>query len=96
MKNESLVKIAATMVLILSVLAGGCSSGPATEQQIVAVVQHGDLTVTVRSDGNIEMPDALNLYFDTTMFTPPYSARIKKIYVQREICTCRGFVGQIR
>ena len=57
--------------------------GPVTEQQIVTTVQRGDLEVKVRSDGNIEMPDALNLFFDTTMFTPPYSAKIKKIYVQK-------------
>ena len=83
MKNKSLIKIAATMILMLSVLAGSCSSGPVTEQQIVAVVQRGDLAVTVRSDGNIEMPNALNLYFDATMFTSSYSARIRKIYVQK-------------
>jgi RND family efflux transporter MFP subunit len=83
MKNESLIKIAATTVLILSVLAGGCSSGPVTEQQVVASVQRGDMAVTARSDGNIEMPNAVNLYFDTTTFTASFSSRIQEIYVKK-------------
>jgi len=85
MKNESLIKIAATMVLILSVLAGGCSSGPVTEQQIVAPVQRGDMAVVVHSMGNIDMPEAVNLYFDTSVFgaASSYSSRIKAVYVHR-------------
>ena len=84
MKTRWLVKTAA-VVLSLSFAAAGCSSGPVTQQQMIAAVQRGDLEVTVTADGAIEMPDAVNLYFDTSMFslTQPYSAQIKKIYVQQ-------------
>ncbi|MHB8085063.1 MAG: efflux RND transporter periplasmic adaptor subunit [Dehalococcoidia bacterium] len=75
----------ASIILTLSIIAGGCSSGPITQQQTVTAVQRGDLEVTVTANGDIEMPDAVNLYFDTSMFTltAPYSAQIKKVYVQR-------------
>ncbi len=75
----------ATIVLALSIIAGGCSSGPVTQQQTVAAVQRGDLEVTINANGDIEMPEAVDLYFDTSMFslTAPYSAQIKKIYVQK-------------
>jgi RND family efflux transporter MFP subunit len=75
----------ATVVLAVSIIAGGCSSSPLTQQQTAATVQRGDLEVTVSANGDIEMPDAVNLYFDTSMFslTQPYSAQIKKVYVQR-------------
>jgi RND family efflux transporter MFP subunit len=82
MKKESIAKVLLIMLVLVTAL-GGCSSGVVTEQQIVATVQRGDLEVKVRSDGNIEMPEALNLFFDSTMFTPPYSAKIKRIYVQK-------------
>jgi RND family efflux transporter MFP subunit len=83
MKKAKLLGYLVLITVCITTMLAGCSSGPVTEQQIVAVVQRGDMAVTVRSDGNIEMPDALNLFFDTTMFTPPYSARIRKIYVQK-------------
>jgi RND family efflux transporter MFP subunit len=75
----------ATIVLALSIIAGGCSSGPVTQQHTVAAVQRGDLEVTINANGDIEMPEAVDLYFDTSMFslTAPYSAQIKKIYVQK-------------
>jgi RND family efflux transporter MFP subunit len=46
----------------------------------VATAERGDLEVKVVAEGNIEVP-AVNLYFDTTMFTPPYSAQVKKVFV---------------
>jgi RND family efflux transporter MFP subunit len=71
-------------LLLISVALTGCaSSKPITEMQTIATVQKGDLEVTVEADGYIEMPVAVNLYFDSTMFTPPYSARIEKIYVKK-------------
>ncbi len=84
MSKTWLIKIIA-IALAVSLLAGGCSSGPVTQQQMVAAAQRGDLEVTVSADGAIEMPDAVNLYFDTSMFyvTQPYSAQIKKVYVQQ-------------
>ena len=84
MSKAWLIKMA-TVVLAVSIIAGGCSSGPITQQQTVAAVQRGDLEVTVTANGDIEMPEAVNLYFDTSMFslTQPYSAQIKKVYVQR-------------
>jgi RND family efflux transporter MFP subunit len=84
--NMKTIKLLIGMLLaavLLVPLLAGCSSGPVTEQQIIAVAQREDLAIVVRADGNIEMPEALNLYFDTTMFTPPYSARISKMYVQK-------------
>lgn len=81
MKKEKLTKVF-TMIIGLFFMVGACSS-PVTEQPAVAIVQRGELAVIVRADGNIEMPDALNLYFDSTMFTPPYSTRIKNVYVQK-------------
>ena len=51
--------------------------------QTIAVVKKGDLEVTVTANGYIEMPVAVNLYFDSTMFTPPYSARIENVYVKK-------------
>ncbi|MGA2158793.1 MAG: efflux RND transporter periplasmic adaptor subunit [Dehalococcoidia bacterium] len=84
MSKAWLVSIA-SIILTLSIIAGGCSSGPVTQQQTVAAAQRGDLEVTVTASGDIEMPEAVNLYFDTTMFTltAPYSAQIKKIYVEK-------------
>jgi len=83
MKKARLLIFLVLMMVSMTAMLTGCSSGPVTEQQIVAVAHRGDLAIVVRADGNIEMPEALNLYFDTTMFTPPYSARIKKMYVQK-------------
>lgn len=71
------------MVMVAAVILGGCNGAPAPGQLSVARVQRGDLEVTVSADGAIEMPAAVNLYFDTTMFTPPYSGRIKAVYVEK-------------
>jgi len=62
-------------------LLAGCGNAPSIRPLDVATVQRGDLEVKVSADGNIEVPAAVNLYFDTTMFTPPYSGRIKAVYV---------------
>jgi len=73
-----------SVLIITSVLVTGCTSNkPVTEMQTVAVAQNGDLEIKVEVSGYIEMPTAVNLYFDSTMFTPPYSARIEKIYVNK-------------
>jgi len=69
-------------MIIMPVLAG-CSNGVSFQPLEVATVQRGDLEVKISADGAIEMPAAVNLYFDTTMFTPPYSGRIKAVYVQK-------------
>ena len=82
MKKTSLSGIV-TVVILAGILLSSCSSVTATGAISVAPVQRGDLEVKVSADGNIEMPLAVNLYFDTTMFTPPYSGRIKDIYVEK-------------
>ena len=71
------------LVLIAGILLSGCTAGTVTAPLAMAKVQRGDLEVKVSADGNIEMPAAVNLYFDTTMFTPPYSGRIKSVYVEK-------------
>ncbi len=77
---SGLTAIALAAVVVLS----GCNGDrPISEMQTLAVVERGDLEVKVTADGNIEMPDAVSLYFDSTMFTPPYSARVKKVYVEK-------------
>jgi multidrug efflux pump subunit AcrA (membrane-fusion protein) len=71
------------VIMAAAILLSGCNGAMAPAQIAVAKVQRGDLEVRVSADGAIEMPAAVNLYFDTTMFTPPYSARIKAIYVKK-------------
>src|SRR4030042_2413197 len=71
-------------LLVLSISLTSCASNqPLTEMQTIALVKRGDLEVKIDANGYIEMPDAVNLYFDATMFTPPYSARIEKVYVKK-------------
>jgi RND family efflux transporter MFP subunit len=71
-------------LLFISIVLTGCASNkPVTEMQTIATAKKGDLEVTVEAGGYIEMPVAVNLYFDSTMFIPPYSARIEKIYVKK-------------
>ncbi|MCX6006689.1 MAG: HlyD family efflux transporter periplasmic adaptor subunit, partial [Chloroflexi bacterium] len=81
-KAKLLIYLMLITVSITAMLAG-CSSGPAGEQQTVAVVQSGDLEIKADVDGYIETPASVNLYFDTTMFTSSFSSRIRKIYVQK-------------
>jgi multidrug efflux pump subunit AcrA (membrane-fusion protein) len=82
MKKRSIYMIVAA-VLAFGIMLGGCGGGPPPGQLSVVRVQKGDLEVKVSADGAIEMPAAVNLYFDTTMFTPPYSARVRAIYVDK-------------
>ncbi|MEI6186524.1 MAG: biotin/lipoyl-binding protein, partial [Dehalococcoidia bacterium] len=70
-------------VLAMGIILGGCSNVTLVQPLAVARVQKGDLVVKVSADGTIEMPLAVNLYFDTSMFTPPYSGRVKAIYVEK-------------
>jgi RND family efflux transporter MFP subunit len=76
--------IVSAFLLIVAIALTGCASNkPITEMQTIASVKRGDLEVKVEAYGYIETPDATNLYFDSTMFTPPYSARIENIYVEK-------------
>jgi len=70
-------------MIAMAIVLAGCNNGPAVEQQTVAKVQRGNLEVRAGVDGYIETPASVNLYFDTTMFIPPYSSRIKKVYVEK-------------
>jgi multidrug efflux pump subunit AcrA (membrane-fusion protein) len=81
MKKKTFIEI--FIVVLLATFISGCSNGSVIEQRTIAPVQSGDLEVKVSSDGSIEMPGAVNLFFDTTMFGAPYSARIKEIYVNK-------------
>jgi RND family efflux transporter MFP subunit len=83
MNKKAYVMILAVLLLIATPLIGCASNQPITEMQTIATVKRGDLTVKVEANGYIEMPTAVNLYFDSTMFTPPYSAKIQKIYVKK-------------
>jgi len=85
---QSMSKKICTIILaaffLISILPIGCTSTkPVTEMQTVAVAKRGNLEVTVTANGYIEMPVAVNLYFDSTMFTPPYSAKIENVYVKK-------------
>jgi len=71
------------MLMIATSLIGCAHSEPITEMQTIALVKRGDLELKVDANGYIEMPDAVNVYFDTTMFIPPYSAKIEKVYVEK-------------
>ena len=81
--NKSIIHGLAMAVVVLTVIISGCNGAPPPGQLSVALVQKGDLEVKVSADGAIEVPAAVNLYFDTTMFTPPYSARIRGVYVEK-------------
>ncbi len=81
--NTRLLYWLAAIVVATAIIFTGCNGDGAAEPLNTAVVQRGDLEVKISADGTIEMPAAVNLYFDTTMFTPPYSGRIKAVYVQK-------------
>src|SRR4030042_1592327 len=83
MSKKTFFVILAILLTIAISLTGCASNKPLTEMQTIALVKRGDLEVKIDANGYIEMPDAVNLYFDTTMFTPPYSARIEKVYVEK-------------
>lgn len=82
MKNRIFYGLTA-MLMVAAFIVSGCNGAPPPGQVSVALVQKGDLEVKVSADGAIELPSAVNLYFDTTMFTPPYSARIRGVYVEK-------------
>ncbi len=83
MSNKTLIIMLATL-LTVAISFAGCTPGqPVTEMRTLASVERGDLEVKVSVYGYIETRPAVNAYFDTTMFTPPYSARIDKVYVER-------------
>lgn len=82
--SKKICGIILTTLLLISIVVTGCSSDkPITQMQTVAKVTKGAIKITVESSGYIEMPIAVNLYFDATMFTPPYSAQIEKVYVNK-------------
>ncbi|MDD5397931.1 MAG: biotin/lipoyl-binding protein, partial [Dehalococcoidia bacterium] len=83
MKKARLFTCVVLAAVSISALLPGCNAGNATAPLTAAAVQKGDLEVKISADGTIEMPSAVNLYFDTTMFTPPYSGRIKAVYVKK-------------
>lgn len=83
MNKKAFVTILSIPLLVAISLTSCTSSKPITEIQTIALVKRGDLEVKVVANGYIEMPAAVNLYFDSTMFTPPYSARIEKTYVEK-------------
>jgi multidrug efflux pump subunit AcrA (membrane-fusion protein) len=81
--NKRLLFGLTAILITVSVVLSGCNGAPAPGPLSMTRVQKGDLEVNVSADGTIEMPSAVNLYFDTTMFTPPYSGRIKAVYVEK-------------
>jgi len=81
--NKSIIHGLTVTIIALAVIISGCNGAPPPGQLSVARVQKGGLEVKVSADGAIEMPAAVNLYFDTTMFTPPFSARIRGVYVEK-------------
>lgn len=81
--KKSIIYGLTTAIVALAVMISGCNGAPPPGQLPVARVQKGDLEVKVSADGAIEVPAAVNLYFDTTMFTPPYSARIRGVFVEK-------------
>jgi RND family efflux transporter MFP subunit len=83
MSKKAYITMLATLLMIAVPLIACTSNQPITEMQTIATVKRGDLEVNVKANGYIEMPAAVNLYFDSTMFTPPYSARIEKVYVKK-------------
>ncbi|MCJ7656009.1 MAG: efflux RND transporter periplasmic adaptor subunit [Dehalococcoidia bacterium] len=83
MSKKAYITMLATLLMIAAPLIACSSNEPITEMQTIATVKRGDLEVNVKTNGYIEMPAAVNLYFDSTMFTPPYSARIEKVYVKK-------------
>jgi len=82
MNKRLLFGLTAILIIVSAVLAG-CNGASPPGSLSGARVQKGDLEVKVSADGSIEMPSAVNIYFDTTMFTPPYSGRIKAVYVEK-------------
>ena len=90
-KNNLLICCVIIMALVVPLWAG-CNGGDGVVQQTIAVVRRGDLEARATVDGYIETPAAVSLYFDTTMFTPPYSGKIRDIYVEKGDTVRAGMV----
>ncbi len=82
MNKKKLAKVFILWLVVLALISPACAEQNSTDR-LTYTVKRGDLELKVSVDGNIEVPAAVNLYFDTTMFTPPYSAKIKEIYVEK-------------
>ena len=76
MKNKLIIVITLFIVLSTIGLVGCGSTQPEASNKQIAGVKRGDLLVTITADGNLELPEAMKLFFDTTAFTPPYSGII--------------------
>jgi len=76
MKNKLITAI--TFLIVLSTIGfAGCGDKQAeTSQKQITEVTRGNLVITVPADGNLELPEVRNLFFDTSAFTPPYSSVI--------------------
>lgn len=84
MKKFNLLICCAIITALAVPLFVGCNGGNAVEvQQTIAIVRRGDIELKATVDGYIETPAAVNLYFDTTMFSPPYSGKVRDIYVEK-------------
>jgi len=90
-KNNLFICCVILMALVVPLLAG-CNGGEGVVQQTIAIVRRGDLEARATVDGYIETPAAVSLYFDTTMFTPPYSGKIRDIYVEKGDTVRAGMV----
>lgn len=73
-----------TCLLLISTFLIGCASDkPVTEMKTIATVNKGDLDIKVEASGYIEMPAAVNLYFDATMFTPLTVPELKRFTLRK-------------
>jgi len=92
MKKNNLFICCVILMALVVPLWAGCNGGDGVVQQTIAVVRRGDLEARATVDGYIETPAAVSLYFDTTMFTPPYSGKIRDIYVEKGDTVRAGMV----
>lgn len=92
MKKNNLFICCVILMALVVPLWAGCNGGDSVVQQTIAVVRRGDLEARATVDGYIETPAAVSLYFDTTMFTPPYSGKIRDIYVEKGDTVRAGMV----
>jgi len=80
MKSKLIIVI--TLLIVLSTIGfAGCQGKKAeTSPKQIAEVTRGNLVIAVTADGNLELLEAeakpVELFFDTTAFTPPYSGII--------------------
>jgi HlyD family secretion protein len=76
MKNRLITAIILLIVLSTIGFAGCGGEPPEASQRQITEVMRGDLIVTIPANGNLELPEVRNLFFDTPAFTPPYSGVI--------------------